>query len=561
MKKALQISIAKSLFNIEEDAYGVLNKYLDSVRTHFANTEEKDEIISDIEARIAEQFIETGHTVISINDVEQVIASMGKVEDFGDEQVISAEPTQGSTKQKKLYRSTDDVMVGGVCAGLAAYFGMDVLWVRIIFLVLLFFTGFGAGLYIVFWILIPEAKTASQKIEMTGSPINLESLSENVTERVNNFTKENRSKIEQTIAIPFEFLQRIFPLFWPVIRVTCGILLAFVAFCIIFALTFAVPFILINAPERFVDFPFREIISMSLVYLIIASGYLVIIIPSVIIFIFGIGFLRNKNLMNGTLGFTLLGIWSIALIVAGVSTSKAVISYKEFVETSPLFETVSQNLPLPAGAITNLDLTNGQHVTLIQGDTPALSIKGQRMYLENTTTTLENGTLKLSTKLIKGPCIFCDHSKSELTLTVPSLSSIKVNQGSRITTESFKSTDPMNISLSMGSRADVNIETPEFQSRIENGSRMELQGTASGATFVTTYGSDLHAGSFQADIIKANASFGSSMDIYPTKSLNATAETGSSINYTGTPTTTLSEQTGGSIHNDSEDHDVGNEEY
>lgn len=160
MKKALQISLAKTLFTIEEDAYARLENYLAAVRKHFAS--------------IAEQLLERKEKIVTIEAIESILAKMGKVEDFDDRIASNVPASDGGPAigGKKLYRNTDNAIIAGVCSGIAAYFGWDALWVRLGFFLLTFLNGFGILLYIVLWIIMPEAKSAAQKLEMTGGTPN-----------------------------------------------------------------------------------------------------------------------------------------------------------------------------------------------------------------------------------------------------------------------------------------------------------------------------------------------------------------------------------------------------
>ena len=166
---------------IEVTAYDLLKNYTDSLNRLFANEEGKEEIINDIESRIGELFqerITKGATCITDDDVKAIIKSMGSPEDFeamDDTQPASASSaSQASAQQenssttatghKRLFRNEDDKLLGGVCSGLAAYFNIDVVVVRIIFLVLLF-SGLGFITYIIMWIAVP-----SRSSEQIGGP-------------------------------------------------------------------------------------------------------------------------------------------------------------------------------------------------------------------------------------------------------------------------------------------------------------------------------------------------------------------------------------------------------
>src|SRR5258708_1075147 len=168
MKKTLSINISGIIFHIEEDGYEALRKYLDSINRYFGAFEDSSEILSDIESRIAEIFLaklNEGKQVITAEDVEDVIGTMGNVSDFkaAEENEFANEPKhteqpKSSSSQpanKKLFRDQQRKVLGGVCAGLAHYFGVDIVWPRLIFALLAFGYGGGILIYLILWIVLP----------------------------------------------------------------------------------------------------------------------------------------------------------------------------------------------------------------------------------------------------------------------------------------------------------------------------------------------------------------------------------------------------------------------
>ncbi|MBL4705107.1 MAG: PspC domain-containing protein [Flavobacteriales bacterium] len=182
MNKTVAVNIAGFIFNIEEEAYSILSDYLDSVRSKFSDENERDEIMRDIEARIAELFqnkINLSKEVIVLSDVQEIISIMGTPEEYTDEEeyqeTSSAQSSKPKTRKKKLFRDAENGIISGVCSGLAAYMGIDVLLVRIAF-VIFGFGGTGIIGYFILMLIVPEAKTASDKLKMKGEPINVENI-------------------------------------------------------------------------------------------------------------------------------------------------------------------------------------------------------------------------------------------------------------------------------------------------------------------------------------------------------------------------------------------------
>jgi len=186
MNKTISINIGGFVFNIEENAYQKLYHYLNSIKKNFTAEEERDEIMNDIESRIAEIFqskLSISKEVIVERDVEEVIEIMGLPEDYvSDEFAQNAQSKEQSgntfTSEKRLYRDTENAAIGGVASGLSHYLNIDVTIIRILFVVLAILGGSGILIYVILLFVVPEAKTTSDRMQMKGEPINIESIKE-----------------------------------------------------------------------------------------------------------------------------------------------------------------------------------------------------------------------------------------------------------------------------------------------------------------------------------------------------------------------------------------------
>lgn len=178
MKQVININFQGRVIPIEVSAFETLKSYIDSLRRYFSNEDGREEIINDIESRIAELFQErlkaAGSTCITDDDVSAIIASIGRPEDFeettaasstqesqqtNEQQKTTADTAPGHTGHKRLYRDENNKILGGVCAGLANYFGIDTVVIRVIFVVLFFTFGFGIIPYIILWVAVPSTAT------------------------------------------------------------------------------------------------------------------------------------------------------------------------------------------------------------------------------------------------------------------------------------------------------------------------------------------------------------------------------------------------------------------
>ncbi len=203
MNKTISINLGGWFFHIEEEAYNRLYHYLTSLKNHFKGEEGAKEIVEDIESRIAEMFQESlnkhKRQVVLPGDVETMIGIMGHPEEFdhphthetsadtnenadqnaqGQHQANpNAQTGNDDNRYRRLYRNPDDKVLGGVCSGVSAYFGIsDPIWVRLAFVAAFFLFGWGVLLYIILWVIVPEAATAAQKLAMKGEQINVHNL-------------------------------------------------------------------------------------------------------------------------------------------------------------------------------------------------------------------------------------------------------------------------------------------------------------------------------------------------------------------------------------------------
>jgi phage shock protein PspC (stress-responsive transcriptional regulator) len=182
MKLTVSINLGGYSFNIDEDAYAELKRYLKNLELHFAGEESSSEILSDIETRMAELFRAklTGYKqVITIEDVHQVISVLGTPEDISDNERPTAREKFSSPGYHRMYRDPDHRVIGGVCSGMAAYWDIEIWLVRVIFFIMLMM-GIGFLIYLILYIVLPEARTTAEKIEMKGNPVNIHNIKDSV---------------------------------------------------------------------------------------------------------------------------------------------------------------------------------------------------------------------------------------------------------------------------------------------------------------------------------------------------------------------------------------------
>lgn len=199
MKKTYTIHLSGSVFYIEDDAYEVLQKYLVSLKNYFGDSGEGREILADIEFRIAEIF--HGKTteekkVVTLELVNEVVEMMGTPETFSEAADIEEPFGEKTSRKKRLYRDPEHQVLGGVCGGLAAYFDMDPVVVRLIMVLLVFFTGIAIFAYLILWVVVPKAVNAAQRLEMRGEEVTVKNIEKFIKEEVDS-VKESYHKFKE----------------------------------------------------------------------------------------------------------------------------------------------------------------------------------------------------------------------------------------------------------------------------------------------------------------------------------------------------------------------------
>jgi phage shock protein PspC (stress-responsive transcriptional regulator) len=359
MNKTININLGGFFFHIDESDFQKLRRYLDAISKSLSDDPQgKNEIIADIEARISEllsEKITDARQVVNESDIDDVITIMGQPEDYAETEEpyndASYSYKRNNSKGKKLFRDGDDKFLGGVAAGIAHYFNVDSIWIRLTFL----FTtlaGFGIGVlaYIILWILLPEAKTTAEKLQMEGEAVNIDNIEKkireefgNVSETVkhvanqasdklkdganmasekfkstaNDFSEKMKQKSKKNNGIQ-DFLDTIGKIIMAVFKVigkiigvvlilfsTAGLLFSIFGAFSVGSLEF------LNIDGQFLPPFFFG--SMFPKWLLTTFLFLAFVIPFLILFILGLRILsKSIQKLHKTTSLTLLGIWLIA---------------------------------------------------------------------------------------------------------------------------------------------------------------------------------------------------------------------------------------------------------
>ncbi len=444
MKKNISINISGIIFHIEEDGYERLKEYLDSINKYFSTFDDSSEIMADIESRIAEIFLEElkdDKQVITNDDVAVLATTMGSIQDFQaveedtepDYKEDTAEENQanqanqesfaGNTPNKRLYRDNKRKLLGGVASGIANYFSIDPVWIRLGFIVLLFdvfitfsvspiafiayiilwitvpgsdvleedkslkklyrnpegkviagvsqglakflnvditvvrilfvlsifLVGTGLLVYVVLWIILPEATSITDKVQMEGEKITLENIDSSIKKaQVKEANPTKESTLATVLLFPFRILGTIFKgmahalspilnFFVQLARVFAGLIITIVGVSLFFSITLSIVVVLgllTGASFLHLGFIPVDLVSESFPTIGIIGIFLVTAIPSLLLLLVGVSLLLKKSVIQPTFGWALFGIWLIGAVMMLISIPKVLFQYKEHARIS-----------------------------------------------------------------------------------------------------------------------------------------------------------------------------------------------------------------------------------
>jgi phage shock protein PspC (stress-responsive transcriptional regulator) len=339
MKKTININLAGFVFYIDEDAYETLQKYLNNIRTYLGNTEGREEIIDDIESRIAELFSEKQKQVITLVEVNEIIEVMGQPEDYMTEEEF--EETTFQQPNKRLFRDPDNTVLGGVCSGVGHYLKIDAVWIRLIFLAMLW-SGLSILFYFVLWAIIPKAETTAQKLEMKGKAATLSNIEDYVRKGYEN-VKDDFKNVDfkgagekakrgasgffaflgELISKLFSALGKILSFIASILGKLLGVIILVITVALIIVLTISFiigSFIDINIGNDILVLPGFEFIGPDWggpfhpiwyhISMMLAFG-----IPAFSLLLFALQLLfKNMGRLSGGVKIGLLAVWMISLV-------------------------------------------------------------------------------------------------------------------------------------------------------------------------------------------------------------------------------------------------------
>lgn len=342
MFKTFNINLAGQIFHINEDAFDLLSNYLKSLKRIYQNEEGGDEIIKDIEARISEIVLienkSDAQKIIDLQLVEKIIQTLGSPELHSDissdDYTYENKSTVEQPVNKKMFRDPDNQIIAGVCSGLSQYLGInDSIWLRLLFVVSVF-AGFGTGIiaYIVLWILLPEAKTASEKLQMKGEAINLENIEKVVKEGIQNVNNTIENRNLGNVAKSFgDVIKSILVVIFKVVKAFVLFILLMIVIALVFTLFITGFSSIAVAPVLSAHIFESSLLSYltlgSLLVLFVVTALFLILLPFQL-------FSSDKKPLKKPVGVTLAVLWIGAFLIAAIGSIDAVRHFSTVQKTS-----------------------------------------------------------------------------------------------------------------------------------------------------------------------------------------------------------------------------------
>lgn len=375
MNKTVTVNIGGMVFHIEELAYEKMKNYLEAIRGYFTSSDGRDEIIQDIESRMAEMFTErigTTRQVVTEDDVDFVINKMGKPEQVAGEDENASQQSysgQGSSSAsgtkpyRRLYRDPDDKVIGGVCSGFSQYVGIDPLWIRLAFAVAFFVFGSGLFLYILLWIIIPKAQSPAEKLEMRGEPVNINNIRKTVEEDVADFRNRMSNSGGRTVRTGQSTIARFFEGLGQVILTIFRFFLKFLGFIVLFAIFMAIVALFIgaltvggvvnwaNLPVAVTD----AFLSTDQRWLVVFSALLVLGIPAIMLLYRLIKILFNIKTESRYVNIAAGILWTLGIVLTIITIGSISKEYK-YKESARIDVPIQQ----PKNDTLYLDVLNSQ---------------------------------------------------------------------------------------------------------------------------------------------------------------------------------------------------------
>ncbi len=547
MKKTVTINLNNIVFHIDDDAYEMLQAYLKDVEKHLSE-EERREVMADIEARIAEIFgdsLKRDKTVINIEDVEEIIAVLGNPSEYADDDNASTakntqqQSSESKKRSRRFYRDPENKIIGGVAAGIAAYFNIDVSWIRIAMIILVLI-GWGTAIpvYIVFWLIVPQAVSAAQRLEMQGEDVTVENIKAEIN-NVKNFVesekfKQSASSVGEKFLEIIRILIKVFVGFVGAVLGLVGIVVAVSLIFVLGSLLFVPEIMTGFSPEIAAEWTSMtgNNISMLVVSLLIVIGA-----PLFMIIYWAINLLSRKHYEHAkTTSLVTLLVWLSGLFMLYSVGAKSIIRWSNINgqhfeinwdenNDEPSMDEVRTYEPF-----TSLYVSDNIEVELTCDSLKQMVVSAPENVLSQVKTEVSNGRLRIYTDK------FLLNYPVKVKLSVDTLYELEGSGASKITSIGSFTSPSFKLDLSGASQAKLDMfVSGKTNIKLSGASEVELNGKGADIQADVSGASKLEAELFRTQRAIVESSGASHIEVYATENVNANASGAGEIDIAGKP--------------------------
>lgn len=542
MKKTLTVNLNNIVFHIDDDAYEMLQTYLADVARHLSE-DEKKEVMNDIEARIAELFTERlqkNKKVVNIDDVQEIINVLGKPSQYTDEDDEEPEAPKSKKKRaRRFYRDPENAVLGGVGAGIAAYFSWDVTWVRIALVILaLISSGNLIPIYLLVWIIAPKAVTASQRLEMQGEDVTVDNIKTEIN-NVKNYMESD--KFKQSASNVGEKILEVLRVFFKVIVGFFGVVFGFVGMILAGVLILSLLFFIFDpavfdgfTPGLMTDW---MVLTPDKTVLLVISVLLVVGCPIFMLVYWAIRMISGRRDTSKTTLWVVLILWIVGLFMFYSAGVKALIHWNNHSDHPWILNWEDSDSPVKdevryCEPFQGIEVSGNIALEFTQDSVKKVVISAPEDLLSYVKTEVRNNKLNIYTEKI-----FSNH-KVRVFVSNDSIFKLQANGASQIEGKSKITTSNLLLDLSGASQArlDVNV-SGRLSAEISGASYADIEGNTESLKVDANGASKMEADQLRAKNVEVEASGASHARVYATESVDAEASGAGQIDCEGNPTT------------------------
>ncbi|HJV78720.1 MAG TPA: DUF2807 domain-containing protein [Paludibacter sp.] len=557
MKKTLTVNLNNIVFHIDDDAYEMLQTYLHEIADHFQSDDEKSEIMNDIEARIAELFsekLQRTKNVVNLTDVKEIIEIMGKPSQYADEAEEQKAPKTNKNQQKsrRFYRDPENAILGGIAGGLAAYFNIDVTWIRIILVLMVFLgVGFIIPIYIVVWFVAPAALTASQRLEMQGEDVNVESIKTEIN-NVKNYMESENFKHSATTA--GERILEVLRWFFKIVFGFVGAVLGIVGVVLVGALILLLFFLIFEptvingfAPDIITNW---AVLSPEKMVLLIVSLILVVGCPIFLLVYWAVRLVSGRHDTPRTASWAVLILWLAGLFMFYSVGANTLIHFHHhdgqayaiaWNDDKPFEDEVRTCEPFNA-----VEISGNIELTLKQDSTQGVILSFTKEHLPKIITKVENGVLHIYSEEI----FLMQNRAIKVSISSNSIKSLVAKGACKIESQFPLVSPAFSLELLGASQANLDMKVAGLMKLdVKGASKVELKGSCNEFKATGMGASEIDANDFKAKQVEVYVAGASHANVFASESINAEAYGASEIDCKGSPKSSKKSDSGASSIN------------